>query len=277
MTKLIRAYNKRTLVEATVTTDNNYHHNNLHNHRIIFENTTSQLQSQQQIPLNLYQQNQQYHLRNQQYYHLAPSPYNSHHHPQNLYETDNQNLHHQQHLLINGELEHHQTISPVNTATTNTTTTTITNTNTNTNTNTTMLDTLQQPLSPRVTKRRRNRETPPRPLNSFMIYRREYQKRIKEEHPNILLSELSRISKSAADRWANESQQIKQLYAEKAKAEKEAHMKLYPNYVYSPRRPSRTKPRKKTTPGSDLSCEKMSLTFLLNTESTTFRQYNPNC
>ncbi|CAG8468773.1 6634_t:CDS:2 [Ambispora leptoticha] len=117
----------------------------------------------------------------------------------------------------------------------------------------------QQQLSSRVTKRRRNRETPPRPLNSFMIYRREYQKRIKEENPNILLSELSRISKSAADRWANESQQVKQLYAEKAKAEKEAHMKLYPNYVYCPRRPSRTKPRKKSASisGSESSSEKI--------------------
>jgi len=138
-----------------------------------------------------------------------------------------------------------------------------------------------QPLSPRVTKRRRNRETPPRPLNSFMIYRREYQKRIKEENPNILLSELSRISKCAADRWANESQQIKQLYAEKAKAEKEKHMKLYPNYVYCPRRPSRTKPRKKSTSstssanvsGSESSNEKMSLNFLLNNESNAFRHY----
>ncbi|CAG8483356.1 4695_t:CDS:2 [Diversispora eburnea] len=82
-----------------------------------------------------------------------------------------------------------------------------------------------------------------------MIYRREYQKKIKEQNPNILLSELSRISKSAADKWAHEPQNIKQLYAEKARAEKEQHMKLYPNYVYCPRRPTKTKPRKKSTEG----------------------------
>ncbi|GES81447.1 HMG box protein [Rhizophagus clarus] len=108
--------------------------------------------------------------------------------------------------------------------------------------NTVMMNSQQQPLSQRSTKRRRNRDTPPRPLNSFMIYRREYQKKIKEQNPNILLSELSRISKSAADKWASEPQQVKQIYAEKARAEKERHMKLYPNYVYCPRRPSRIIP-----------------------------------
>ncbi|CAG8453342.1 9980_t:CDS:1 [Acaulospora morrowiae] len=130
-----------------------------------------------------------------------------------------------------------------------------------------------QPLSSRVSKRRRNRDTPPRPLNSFMIYRREYQKMIKEQNPNILLSELSRISKSAADKWANEPPSIKQIYAEKARAEKEQHMKLYPNYVYCPRRPTKTKPRKKST-SEGSSSEKMSVNFLLNDDNNSFRSYN---
>ncbi|CAG8448111.1 14472_t:CDS:1 [Dentiscutata erythropus] len=133
------------------------------------------------------------------------------------------------------------------------------------------------PLSQRSTKRRRNRDTPPRPLNSFMIYRREFQKKIKEQNPNILLSELSRISKSAADQWANEPQNVKQIYAEKARFEKEQHMKLYPNYVYCPRRPTKTKPRKKST--SEGSSEKMSVRFLLNDDPTTnssFRAYHPH-
>ncbi|CAG8462155.1 11385_t:CDS:1 [Acaulospora colombiana] len=130
-----------------------------------------------------------------------------------------------------------------------------------------------QPLSSRVSKRRRNRDTPPRPLNSFMIYRREYQKMIKEQNPNILLSELSRISKSAADKWANEPPNIKQIYAEKARAEKEQHMKLYPNYVYCPRRPTKTKPRKKSA-SEGSSSEKMSVNFLLNDDSNSFRSYN---
>ena len=134
-------------------------------------------------------------------------------------------------------------------------------------------DGINSQLSQRSTKRRRNRDTPPRPLNSFMIYRRDFQQKIKEQHPNILLSELSRISKSAAARWANEPQSVKQQYAEKAKREKELHMKMYPNYVYCPRRPSRSKQRKKST--SEGSSEKMSLDFLLNTESHTFRQYTP--
>ncbi|CAB4438637.1 unnamed protein product [Rhizophagus irregularis] len=146
----------------------------------------------------------------------------------------------------------------------------------NNQTTTVMMNSQQQPLSQRSTKRRRNRDTPPRPLNSFMIYRREYQKKIKEQNPNILLSELSRISKSAADKWASEPQQVKQIYAEKARAEKERHMKLYPNYVYCPRRPSRSKQRKKSA-SEGSSSEKMSLSFLLNDESNAFRPYShPN-
>jgi len=144
------------------------------------------------------------------------------------------------------------------------------------NSNQTAIMNSQQPLSQRATKRRRNRDTPPRPLNSFMIYRREYQKKIKEQNPNILLSELSRISKSAADKWASEPQHVKQIYAEKARAEKEKHMKLYPNYVYCPRRPSRSKQRKKSA-SEGSSSEKMSLSFLLNDEGNAFRPYShPN-
>ena len=141
------------------------------------------------------------------------------------------------------------------------------------NNNQTVMMNAQQPLSQRSSKRRRNRDPPPRPLNSFTIYRREYQKKIKEQNPNILLSELSRISKSAADEWANEPQQVKQIYAEKARAEKERHMKLYPNYVYCPRRPSRSKQRKKSGT-EECSSEKMSLSFLLNDEANAFRPYN---
>jgi hypothetical protein len=150
------------------------------------------------------------------------------------------------------------------------------------------------PVTTSSSKRRRNRDTPPRPLNSFMIYRREYQKRIKEQHPNIMLSELSRISKSAAEEWACESQAVKQQYAEKAKQEKERHMKLYPNYVYCPRRPSRGNKRKKPPSASNAtpttvqpdnsaagSSKKMSLGYLLNSSSSSnadtsaFRPYHP--
>src|ERR1043165_9707603 len=90
------------------------------------------------------------------------------------------------------------------------------------------------------TKSRRNyRNYPPRPCNSFMIYRREYHQNIRKRFPNIILSEVSVISRSAADEWAQEPPHVKERYIEKARVEKERHMNMYPNNVYCPKKPRR--------------------------------------
>ncbi|CAG8783647.1 2887_t:CDS:2, partial [Gigaspora rosea] len=60
----------------------------------------------------------------------------------------------------------------------------------------------------------------------------------------------------------SESQNVKLIYTEKARLEKEQHMKLYSNCVYCPRHHTKTELRKKFT--SEDSTEKMSLRFFFN-------------
>src|ERR1044072_9645757 len=67
------------------------------------------------------------------------------------------------------------------------------------------MDTQSKPTK----SRRKYRNYPPRPCNSFMIYRREYHQNNRKRFPNIILSEVSVISRSAADEWAQEPPHVK--------------------------------------------------------------------
>lgn len=79
---------------------------------------------------------------------------------------------------------------------------------------------------------------PPRPPNSFIIYRREKhlalsrQKKDQHLHNNI-------ISKMIAAMWHEEPVSVKAIYAAKAEAEKAAHKLKYPGYKYKPRKSSK--------------------------------------
>ncbi len=126
-----------------------------------------------------------------------------------------------------------------------------------------VMDMQLESLSNRNKNRKRNRNNPPRPCNSFMIYRREYHQWIKQHCPFVVLSEVSFISKSAAYEWSLEPQYVKEIYIEKARIEREQHMMLYPNYEYHPRR---TRGYRNYSKGS---LDKMTVKFLLNDESDT--------
>ena len=74
---------------------------------------------------------------------------------------------------------------------------------------------------------------PPRPKNSFFIFRQEwYSEQKRTNQPGILQCE---FSKEAADIWKNAPQSFRDPYIQKAKLEKEEHQRRYPDYKYHPK------------------------------------------
>ncbi|RKP25010.1 high mobility group box domain-containing protein, partial [Syncephalis pseudoplumigaleata] len=72
----------------------------------------------------------------------------------------------------------------------------------------------------------------PRPLNSFMTYRRD-------KHAQVMREQGSRcnnkyISKIIAEMWKREPAHVKEYYKKKADLGLEQHKKLYPDYKYRP-------------------------------------------
>ncbi|EEB08837.2 transcription factor Ste11 [Schizosaccharomyces japonicus yFS275] len=79
-----------------------------------------------------------------------------------------------------------------------------------------------------------------RPLNSFMLYRRDRQNEIPTNNHQS-------ISRIIGQLWRNESVQVKKYYADLAVLERQRHMMTHPEYKFSPRKNQHTssRPRKR--------------------------------
>nr|ADQ57869.1 mating type protein MAT1-2-1 [Clarireedia homoeocarpa] len=80
----------------------------------------------------------------------------------------------------------------------------------------------------------------PRPPNEWILYRADNHLPIKLAYPGISNNEISSIT---AGMWAAESKDRREKYKKRALVLKENHAKAYPNYKYSPRKPSEKKRR----------------------------------
>ncbi|RIB19317.1 high mobility group box protein, partial [Gigaspora rosea] len=70
---------------------------------------------------------------------------------------------------------------------------------------------------------------PPRPMNSFMIYRSIRDKEIRIENPSITTGELS---KQICEMWRKEPQEVRSTFMKMAEEAKQQHMESYPGYKY---------------------------------------------
>lgn len=81
----------------------------------------------------------------------------------------------------------------------------------------------------------------PRPMNSFMLYRRAYKERIKkwgqQGDNNQMISSVAGIS------WNMEPASIKDHYTRIANLEKENHAKAFPEYKFTPNKTVQKRPR----------------------------------
>ncbi|CAG8646479.1 6964_t:CDS:2 [Paraglomus brasilianum] len=92
---------------------------------------------------------------------------------------------------------------------------------------------LKQLLRP--SDRKQNRKNPPRPQESFVLYRRNLNALMKKTSTNF-----NQRSTIAKNQWANASDIEKEFFKMLAGKAKEIHAELYPGYKYQP-----TKGRKK--------------------------------
>ena len=89
------------------------------------------------------------------------------------------------------------------------------------------------PTSPRTVERRHRNNHIPRPCNAFMLYRRDHQRIIKENNPEL---DNNTISKIIGKQWREEDESVKHEYFLKSRAEKRRHEEKYPFYMYQPKR-----------------------------------------
>lgn len=105
-----------------------------------------------------------------------------------------------------------------------------------------------------------------RPPNAFILYRSDFQAQLKQMNPHIQNHDICKrretvfdtsamtnlcIAKRLGAAWNSESHEVRERYRALAKAYKERHNKMHPDYRYTPRKPSekrRRKPQKRVTP-----------------------------
>ncbi|KZV66658.1 hypothetical protein PENSPDRAFT_560806, partial [Peniophora sp. CONT] len=81
----------------------------------------------------------------------------------------------------------------------------------------------------RRNRARKDKNKPPRPANSFMIYRSEKSKELK-----LLGNQQAEGSKTISQMWKAEPEDVKREYEIKQAEAKAVHASLYPNYQYKP-------------------------------------------
>lgn len=79
----------------------------------------------------------------------------------------------------------------------------------------------------------------PRPMNKFLIYRKEKHDEIVKSNPNLCNNDISKI---IGAQWKNEPQAVKDKYFQLAEEAKLLHMIEYPDYKFKPRK---IKPKRK--------------------------------
>ncbi|KAK0539024.1 hypothetical protein OC835_001270 [Tilletia horrida] len=104
-----------------------------------------------------------------------------------------------------------------------------------------------------------SKERVKRPHNAWIIYRTEKSRELRDSflqgllpppasggHTHLLGAGTTPkreadLSKYLAAMWKSESPEVKEKYAERARAEREAHLQKYPGYRFQPRKPTRIK------------------------------------
>lgn len=89
----------------------------------------------------------------------------------------------------------------------------------------------------------KKRVTPPRPMNSFMLYRHCYAETIKKFLAGK--GNHQQVSAIAGKSWGSEPEELRLKFQEYADLEKESHKKAFPDYHFKPKKdPKQSKRRK---------------------------------
>ncbi|CAG8489433.1 718_t:CDS:1 [Paraglomus brasilianum] len=96
------------------------------------------------------------------------------------------------------------------------------------------IDTLLNPI-PKHRRTRFKKDLPPRPQNSWVIFRKDFESQLRAQHPNAMYT-LHEISAIAGVHWKNQPSNVKQYFRVLAKLALYQHNIMYPDYTYQPRK-----------------------------------------
>ncbi|CAG8592335.1 23529_t:CDS:1 [Cetraspora pellucida] len=97
------------------------------------------------------------------------------------------------------------------------------------------VDDLIAPSNPRKAKKHQKNPylSPPRPQNSFFLFRRDFAAKLKQKGVKLKNSEISQL---AAAEWHKQPQNVLCFFEVLENLAKEKHSQLYPNYKFTPRK-----------------------------------------
>jgi len=96
---------------------------------------------------------------------------------------------------------------------------------------------LDELLNPRKNRFRKN--SPPRPQNAWVIFRKDFENRLRTQHPNLLHS-VNEISKMASEHWSKMPEVVKLYFKVLSKLARLRHKDAFPGYRYKPKGKSET-------------------------------------
>lgn len=97
---------------------------------------------------------------------------------------------------------------------------------------------VHRPVSERLEQAAKNKDHVSRPMNSFMLYRSAYADRAKhfcKENNHQIVSQVTGAS------WPLEPKEVRQMYEDFARIERDAHHNAHPDYKFAPKKQGVTK------------------------------------
>ncbi|CAG8586495.1 7242_t:CDS:1 [Paraglomus occultum] len=97
-------------------------------------------------------------------------------------------------------------------------------------------------LDPTYNQRKKHvtRQLLPRPQNSWIIFRRDFEGRLRAQHPTEPYT-IHEISKIAGNQWKIQSDMVKEYFYVLSKLAQKLHQLAFPGYVYKPKRATQRK------------------------------------
>ncbi|CAG8630792.1 9730_t:CDS:2 [Paraglomus occultum] len=101
------------------------------------------------------------------------------------------------------------------------------------------VDTLLNPI-PKQRRTRFKQDLPPRPQNSWVLFRKDFECQLRAQHPDVMYT-LHEISAIAGVQWKNQPTAVKQYFRVLSKLALHRHNIMYPDYTYRPRKSKRAR------------------------------------
>ncbi|CAG8464759.1 13487_t:CDS:1 [Ambispora gerdemannii] len=83
-------------------------------------------------------------------------------------------------------------------------------------------------------KKRDNSDKPPRPQNSWIIFRKDYEANLRLRSPGVK-QEIKHTAKECSLMWKSQPSEVKHFFKTLGKMAYENHKHIYPNYKYKPK------------------------------------------